>query len=422
MLPSTTSSWTCPESAEVEQRNAESGVAARVIYMMLSVARIPHVRYAAVVLWTMVSALLTVPLRAQDDGSEQDAQAQRASQFQELAREAASLERLSNVVKKVARLVEPGVVHIDAEKSLYGRHSDVEESGSGFIVRIGAGNYVITNRHVIKNSNPRDIKIRLSDRRVLNPTKVLSDPETDIAVMAVSAQGLLASQVGDSDQVETGDFVLAVGSPFNLSHSVTFGIISAKGRRDLKVGDEVHFQDFLQTDAAINPGNSGGPLINLRGEVVGMNTAIASSSGGNEGIGFTIPINMVMVVARQLVERGTVVRAYLGVALDSKFTPSAAISVGLQRPRGARITRVTPNSPAEAAHLQAGDVVLKYNGVAVDNDSHLINMVSLTEIGKEVPLIVFRDQKLMTIVVKVGQAPAKTPTTLRQPQQQQQQQ
>jgi serine protease Do len=213
--------------------------------------------------------------------------------------------------------------------------------------------------------------------------------------------------VGNSDALEIGDYVLAVGSPFSLSHSVTLGIISAKGRRDLKLGDDVRFQDFLQTDAAINPGNSGGPLINLRGEVVGMNTAIASSSGGNDGIGFTIPINMVMVVARQLVERGTVVRAFLGVGLDKQFSPSAATSVGLRRPQGARVTRVTPGSPAEAAHLQTGDVILKYNGVLVENDTHLINMVTVSEVGKEIPVSVFRDQKLLTIPVRVGAAPPK---------------
>src|SRR5205085_10072275 len=169
------------------------------------------------------------------------------------------------------------------------------------------------------------------------------------------APGLIAARIGDSSKVEIGDFVLAVGSPFGLSHSVTYGIISAKGRRDLELGDDsVRFQDFMQTDAAINPGNSGGPLINLRGEVVGMNTAIASSSGGNEGIGFTIPINMVMIIARQLVERGTVIRAYLGVALDSKFGPATAMSVGLMRPRGTRVTRITPGSPAESGKPPPG--------------------------------------------------------------------
>jgi serine protease Do len=199
-----------------------------------------------------------------------------------------------------------------------------------------------------------------------------------------------------------------MGSPFGLSHSVTFGIVSAKGRRDLELGDDVRFQDFLQTDAAINPGNSGGPLVNLRAEVIGMNTAIASSSGGSEGIGFAIPINMVMVIVKQLIERGTVERAYMGVALDSKFGPAVAIAVGLSRPRGARVTRITPGSPAEHAKLQPGDIILRYNGVRIDNDSHLISLVSLTEVGKKVVLQIFRDRHLQELPVTLAKSPPRT--------------
>ncbi len=164
--------------------------------------------------------------------------------------------------------------------------------------------------------------------------------------------------------------MLAVGSPFGLSHSVTFGIISAKGRRDLHLGDaELRFQDFLQTDAAINPGNSGGPLCNLRGEIIGINTAIASNSGGNEGIGFSIPINMFMAVARQLIETGKVARAFLGVSLDAKFGPAMAAEIGLPGPMGAGVTAVTPGSPAEAARLQPGDVILEIDGTRVEDDT-----------------------------------------------------
>jgi serine protease Do len=358
-------------------------------------------------LWIALG-LAATSARAQEEPWDDEPNASaRKEQIEALSKDIAFLERQSNVLKNVVRLVGPSVVHIDAERNINGRKGDVEEAGSGFFVRFGEQHYVLTNRHVIKNSLPADIKIRLADGRVLNPNKVLSDPDTDVAVLLVSAPRLTSSLLADSGAVDIGDFVLAIGSPFGLSHSVTFGIISAKGRRDLKLGDEVHFQDFLQTDAAINPGNSGGPLINLRGEVVGMNTAIASSSGGNEGIGFTIPINMVVFVAKQLVERGKVTRAFMGVALDKKFDPAMAISVGLTRPRGARVTYVTPGSPAEIAQIHAGDILLKYDGVPVDNDSHLINMVSLTEIGKTVPVLVFRDHKQLTLSVKVGAAPAK---------------
>ncbi len=209
--------------------------------------------------------------------------------------------------------------------------------------------------------------------------------------------------LGDSDKVEIGDFVLAVGSPFGLSHSVTFGIISAKGRRDLRLGEaNVRFQDFLQTDAAINPGNSGGPLVNLRGEIIGINTAIASNSGGNEGIGFSIPVNMFMVVARQLIERGKVSRAFLGVKLESKFGPAAAVEAGLPRLMGAKVTTLIKNSPAEAARLQVGDIILEFNRVPIEDDAHLINLVSLTPVGTTVPVVIFRDRRMLTIQVEVG--------------------
>ena len=341
-----------------------------------------------------LSCLTAAPLCAQDESAESEppVEADRAKLYDALAREVSSLERQSNVLKAVVKLVQPTVVHIEAEKTdaaslRYGRKEHIEEAGSGCIVKINGHDYVITNRHVIKAADKENIRIRLADGRQLTPTRPpWTDPDTDIAVMSIEAPGLIAARVGNSDALEIGDFVLAVGSPFGLSHSITFGIVSATGRWDLKLGDGVKYQDFIQTDAAINPGNSGGPLINLRGEVVGMNTAIASSSGGNEGIGFSIPINVVMIIAKQLVERNSVVRAFLGVTLDRSFDPAKAISVGLKRPRGARVSEVNPNSPAAAAKLQKGDVIVQYGGVYVDNDSHLINLVSLTEVGREVPL------------------------------------
>ena len=209
--------------------------------------------------------------------------------------------------------------------------------------------------------------------------------------------------MGDSDKLEIGDFVLAVGSPFGLSHSVTYGIISAKGRRDLKLGDgSVKYQNFLQTDAAINPGNSGGPLLNLRGEVIGINTAIASSSGGSEGIGFSIPINMVMNIATQLIERGNVVRAYLGVRLDSRFDAARAAALGLPRPAGALVSTVTPNSPAATSDVREGDVILKVNDVHVEDDAHLVNLVSLSGVGESINLVVYRGGKTLAVKVQVG--------------------
>ncbi len=359
------------------------------------------------------AGLICTPALAQDTSAEEDqrAEAVRAKMYDSLAREVAAMERQSSALKTVVKLVQPTVVHIEAEKAdatslRFGRKDHVEEAGSGFIVKINHQDYVVTNWHVVKAAAKENIRIRLSDGRQLHPTKApLNDHETDIAVMAISAPGLIASRLGESDAIEIGDFVLAVGSPFGLSHSITFGIISATGRWDLKLGDGVKYQDFIQTDAAINPGNSGGPLINLRGEVIGMNTAIASSSGGNEGIGFSIPINVVMLVAKQLVERNGVVRGFLGVTLDRSFDSTKAISVGLKRPRGARVSEVNPGSPAAAAKLQKGDVIVQYNGAYVDNDSHLINLVNLTEVGREIPLSVFRDGQILKVTVKAGSGP-----------------
>jgi serine protease Do len=350
---------------------------------------------------------------AQEEDAEEAAktEAARTKMYDLLAREVGSLERHSTALKMVVKLVQPTVVHIEAEKieptSLrYGRKEQVEEAGSGCIVKINGQDYVLTNRHVIKAADVANIKIRLADGRQLNPTRVWSDVDTDVAVMAVKAPGLIAARLGNSHNIEIGDFVLAIGSPFGLSHSITFGIVSATGRWDLKLGEGVRYQDFIQTDAAINPGNSGGPLINLRGEVVGMNTAIASSSGGNEGIGFSIPINLVMSIAKQLVERNSVARAFLGVQLDGSFDPATAISVGLKRGRGARVKDITPDSPAAAAKLLAGDVILEFDGVRVDNDSHLINLVKLTDIGREVPVVVFRNGQTAKFTIRTTTEPS----------------
>ena len=222
---------------------------------------------------------------------------------------------------------------------------------------------------------------------------------------SIDATGLAAARFGDSDDLEIGDFVLAVGSPFGLSQSVTRGIVSAKGRHNLDLGDEdLKWQNFIQTDAAINPGNSGGPLVNLRGEVVGLNTAIASASGGNEGIGFSIPINIVARISRALVDNHKVPRGYLGVHLDINFNQQRAQSLGLGRLVGTRVSGVDPQSPAERAKLQVNDVIMEFNGVRIEQDIHLISLIKLTEIGRRVPLTVLRDGKLVNLDVEIADA------------------
>lgn len=343
------------------------------------------------------------------------AAASRDRLFEEVGREVALLEAQGNLLKKVIKLVQPTVVHIEAQKApredVRPTRRPLEEAGAGVIMERNGKFYVITNRHVIKDSKVAQIKIKLSDNRIIRPSQVWTDRGSDVGIMEVSASGLLPARMGDSDRLDIGDFVLAVGSPFGLSHSVTFGIISAKGRRDLKLGDDgVLNQDFIQTDAAINPGNSGGPLLNMRGEVVGINTAIASSSGGNEGIGFTIPINLAMRIAQQLIEHGQVTRAYLGVRLDSQFDAARAAQLGLPRPSGALVTAVTPNSPAAEANLQTGDIILKLNDTRIEDDTHLINLISLTPVGHEVQLFVFRTGKPLVVKVKVGDRDSFEPT------------
>jgi len=331
----------------------------------------------------------------------------RAELQQQLEKHAQLLEAQSAVVKIVSKLVGPAVVYIETEPAQTGprgRGYQLEEAGSGVIINWKGNYYVLTARHVVRGAPPQAIKINLADGRRIYPTKLWEDPETDVAVLAISAPDLVAAPLGDSDRVETGDFVLAVGNPFGLTHSVTFGIISAKGRRDLRLEDSstVRFQDFMQTDAAINPGNSGGPLVNLRAEVIGINTAIASKSGRNEGVGFAIPINMFMAVARQLIEKGKVTRAFLGVSLNSKFGPAMAAELGLPGLMGAQVTAITKGSPAEAADIRPGDVILEFNRVRVEDDGHLVNLVALTEVGKKVPVVIFRDRKTFTVEVEVG--------------------
>jgi serine protease Do len=331
---------------------------------------------------------------------------EREAEYAALARDVESLGREFGLVKRVVKLVTPAVVHIESKPlPKYQGLLRVEEAGSGVIVQNGSRFYVLTNRHVVRHSTPERIEIHLSDGRVFHPTKIWSDSETDVAALALDAENLVAARLGDSDALEIGDFVLAVGSPFGLSQSVTRGIVSAKGRHNLDLGDEdLKLQNFIQTDAAINPGNSGGPLVNLRGEVVGLNTAIASASGGNEGIGFSIPINIVARTAQALVENHRSPRGYLGVHLDSNFNQQRAQALGLGRLVGTRISGVDPQSPAEKAQLQVNDVIMEYNGVRVEQDVHLVSLIKLTEIGRRVPLTVLRGGKLVRLDVEIGDA------------------
>jgi serine protease Do len=318
----------------------------------------------------------------------------------------ADLSALSDRFESVARYVLPAVVSIEARKPVIGTSvgKTTEDSGTGVIVAAidVPGIIVITNNHVISGAKPEQININLADGRLLRPTAVLGDPETDVAVLKVDGANLPQAKFGDSDRARIGQWVLALGSPFGLSQSVTHGIISARERGQVQLGNSIRVKEFIQTDAAINPGSSGGPLVNLNGEIIGINTAIASQSGSSAGVSFSIPANLVRRVAKQLLTNGVVSHGYLGLQLSPTFEQTDAVALGLPRARGAKIDSVMPESPAYQAGLRANDVVLQIESVPVRNDNHLINLISMMPAGQKVKLQVWRERKEIAIEAVVG--------------------
>jgi serine protease Do len=318
-----------------------------------------------------------------------------------------SFQQVDQTFGDVAKAVSPTVVHIVAQKAVKveeGRRSrQFEETGSGVIVRSDRlpGLYVLTNHHVVENAKPAKIRIFLRDGRSLLPERVWSDGMADIAVMKLDRDDLSAARMGNSDDAAVGSWVMALGSPFGLTHSVSQGIISARSRH-MEELEDVKNQDFLQTDAAINPGNSGGPLVNMKGEVVGINNSIASNGGGNEGVGFSIPINLARWIMNELIANGRVNRGALGVTLDD-FSAEDAVKAGIERPRGARIREVFPSSAASRAGLRVGDVVLRFGGVEIADLNHLINTVSMSPIGQPAEVVVWREGREQTFRVTVAE-------------------
>ncbi len=273
----------------------------------------------------------------------------------------------------------------------------VAGQGSGVIVDADNG-YIITNHHVVANAD--EIQVTLQDDRTLDAVVIGSDEGTDIAVLQVEDDGLSSLPFGDSDALEVGDFVVAIGNPFGLSHTVTSGIVSALGRSG--IGGAERYEDFIQTDASINPGNSGGALVNLRGELVGINSAILSGrGGGNIGIGFAIPSNITRSIMRQLLDFGEVRRGLLGVQI-STIDPDNAEGLGLKNVGGAIITSITPDSAAEKAGLAVGDVVTAVNGKKVDSSLELSNAIGLLAAGDEVDVTLLRDGEARTLQVTLG--------------------
>ena len=269
--------------------------------------------------------------------------------------------------------------------------------GSGFIV--DPAGYIVTNNHVIDGAD--EISVTLTDNTTLKAKLVGKDERVDLAVLKVeSDKPLKAVKFGDSDTARVGDWVLAIGNPFGLGGSVTAGIVSARGR-DIRQGP---YDDFIQTDAAINRGNSGGPLFNMDGEVIGINTAIYSPSGGSVGIGFSVPSNLAKAVAAQLREFGRARRGWLGVRIQ-QVTPEIAESLGLKEPSGAMVAGVNDDGPADKANIRNGDIILKFNGQEVKEMRTLPRVVAETPIGKAVPVLLWRDGKEVTVQASVGELP-----------------
>ncbi len=327
---------------------------------------------------------------------------------------------------QVAKVVKPAVVNIFATKSgrgSEGPHGALPDEpffhrffgdewfrrfeaprahkerslGSGVIVR--SNGLIITNNHVV--SQAEEINVFLSDKREFKAKLIGTDSKTDLAVLRIDADGLQTIRWADSDRLEVGELVLAVGNPFGLNQTVTMGIVSAVGRASMGIAE---YEDFIQTDAAINPGNSGGPLVNVRGEVVGINTAIFSQSGGNMGIGFAVPSNLAHSVMEQLVHGGRVVRGWLGVSVQ-ELTPELAARFGLDRTAGVLVSDVVENSPAQKAGFERGDVIVEYDGKMVETPTQLRNAVAQTPIGKQVTIKLVRHNTPKRVEVTIAEQP-----------------
>ena len=327
---------------------------------------------------------------------------------------------LSTAIVRVAKDSIPAVVHIEVTRSQEVRRPTMPFEGDPFfrffqdpqrtprkfkreLRGLGTGmitdaqGHILTNNHVVGGASK--VQVLLADGTRFEARVVGTDPKTDLAVVKIDAKKTLPHvRFGDSDAVEVGEWVIAIGHPRGLDQTVTTGIISAKHRRGIT--DPSGYQDFLQTDAAINPGNSGGPLLNLRGEVVGVNAAIASTSGGFEGIGFAIPSNMAAYISRELIARGKVERGWLGVSVQD-LTHELSRTMGIEGTRGALISEVHKASPAEKAGLKQGDVVVAYNGKEIRDASQLRNEAASSPIGKEIKVTVLREGKKRELPVRI---------------------
>ncbi len=327
------------------------------------------------------------------------------------------LTQLGEAMAGVAERVKPAVVNISTSKTVKTeRHPFFDDPffrrffgdpqpqkrrvtnlGSGVIA--SADGYIITNNHVIEGAE--DILVKLSDGREYKGRPVGKDPRTDIAIIKIDEKNLPTVPWADSDKLRVGEIVFAIGNPYGLNQTITMGIVSALGRTGIGITD---YEDFIQTDAAINPGNSGGALVNIKGEIVGINTAIFSVTGGDQGIGFAIPANMVKNVMENIVKEGKVVRGWLGVQIQA-LTPELARQFNLKDEKGVLLADIVEGGPAEKGGLKRGDVIIEYNGKKIENPFQLRNMVATTKPGDTVNIMVMRNGKALSIKVVVGELP-----------------
>ncbi len=270
--------------------------------------------------------------------------------------------------------------------------------GSGVIV--DKRGYILTNNHVVADMD--ELKVKLSDKREFDAKIIGTDPQTDLAVIKIEGENLIPAKMGDSDEMKPGLWAIAVGNPFGLTSTVSVGVISAIGRSGVGIAQ---YENFIQTDAAINPGNSGGPLLNIKGEVIGINTAIFTRTGGYQGIGFAIPVNMAKSVLRDLIEKGKVTRGWLGVVIQN-LDPSLAKQFDVDVTEGVLISDVQDDSPAKEAGFERGDIVIEYDGRKIADINELRNKVAQTEVGKKTKVKVLRGSKEKTLTVKIGEQPA----------------
>jgi len=335
------------------------------------------------------------------------------------------LTKTNKAMAEVVRAVKPAIVNISSTKTIktqpmqnpffndpffrnffgneFGNMNaprEYKQSGTGSGVIIDKNGTILTNNHVIKDAD--EIKVKLSDKREFKGKVVGTDPKTDIAVVKIEAANLPMLPIGDSDKLMVGETAIAIGNPFGLNQTVTSGIISATGRANVGIAD---YEDFIQTDAPINPGNSGGALVNVRGELIGINTAIFSTSGGYQGIGFAIPSNMAKAVMDTLVKNGKIIRGWLGVSIQP-VTPELAKQFGLKEERGALVGDIVSDSPAEKAGMQKGDVIIAYEGKEVNEPSALRTIVANTTPGKEVSLTLLRDGREIKVKAVIAELTA----------------